>query len=131
MPNQSFLLHNPNDFRLNLVPWDRIFLYGDLWSGKTAIAQAMIKSYLSNQSLSITSPTYTYYKKYQNIYHFDLYRLPDYDTFVQIGGEEILDDTENICLIEWPEILEGKCQPTKTVRLFITTDENIRQVEID
>ena len=55
----------------------------------------------------VKSPTYVYYNKYgENVYHFDLYRLGSYDDFVNIGGEEILDDRENICLVEWPELLE-------------------------
>ncbi|MBT3728584.1 hypothetical protein HOF65_00670 [bacterium] len=38
------------------------------------------------------SPTYTYYNKYNNIYHFDLYKLKSYDEFFAIGGEDILDN---------------------------------------
>ncbi|MBT3726615.1 hypothetical protein HOG21_02715 [bacterium] len=32
----------------------------------------------------MTSPTYTYYNKYNDIYHFDLYRLKSYDEFFSI-----------------------------------------------
>ena len=91
----------------------------------------MIRDHLKNTSLSITSPTYTYYKRYGDICHFDLYRITDYDTFVQIGGEEILDDSENICLVEWPEILEGKYTPTKTVRIRTTGEGDIREAEVE
>ena len=59
----------------------------------------------------VTSPTYTYYNKYNNIYHFDLYRLQDYNEFFAIGGEDILDNNEWIILIEWPELLEKYYQP--------------------
>ena len=31
--------------------------------------------------------------------------MRSYDDFVNIGGEEILDNPNNICLIEWPELL--------------------------
>jgi tRNA threonylcarbamoyladenosine biosynthesis protein TsaE len=61
---------------------------------------------MNDPILVVRSPTYTYYQKYStSIYHFDLYRLEDYDTFVSIGGEEILGDSCTITLIEWPEIL--------------------------
>ena len=48
---------------------------------------------------SITSPTYTYYNKYTldnfiNIYHYDLYRLKDYDEFFAIWWEDILDNND-------------------------------------
>lgn len=83
-----------------------------------------------NMQMSVKSPTYTYYNKYGDIYHFDLYRLGSYDDFVNIGGEEILDDPENICLIEWPEILIGKYRPTIDVEIRKTEKEDEREVEI-
>ncbi len=84
---------------------------------------------MNDPTLIIRSPTYTYYQQYtkiqnskfkiqsqnqcmdafsdnlESIFHMDLYRLEDYDTFISIGGEEILGDTSTIALIEWPEIL--------------------------
>ncbi len=64
------------------------------------------------------SPTYTYYQKYgDNIYHFDLYRLEDYETWVSIGGEEIAEDPTTIMLIEWPEILGDRVQYTQKVSI--------------
>lgn len=75
------------------------------------------------------SPTYIYYNKYgDHIYHFDLYRLQTYDDFVNIGGEEILDNPENICLIEWPELLEGRYKPMIDVKIWKTEKEDEREV---
>jgi tRNA threonylcarbamoyladenosine biosynthesis protein TsaE len=80
-------------------------LCGDLGAGKTTISKYIIQSLLGKE-VAVKSPTYIYYNKYgENIYHFDLYRLQSYDDFVNIGGEEILDNPANICIIEWPEIL--------------------------
>jgi tRNA A37 threonylcarbamoyladenosine biosynthesis protein TsaE len=47
----------------------------------------------------------------------DLYRLEDYETWVSIGGEEILEDSSTIVLIEWPEILGDRVQYTKKISI--------------
>ena len=110
---------------------DRIFLRGDLGAGKTTISRHIISTLLGLE-MSIKSPTYVYYNKYeQNIYHFDLYRLKDYDDFVNIGWEEILDNPDNICLIEWPELLVGRYNPTIDVTIIKTEAENERELRIE
>jgi len=109
---------------------DRIFLRGDLWAGKTTISRYLVSSLLGIET-PVKSPTYIYYNKYgQNIYHFDLYRLQSYDDFVNIGGEEILDNPENICLIEWPELLVGRYDPTIDIEILKTNKEDEREIHI-
>jgi tRNA threonylcarbamoyl adenosine modification protein YjeE len=72
---------------------------------------------MNNPELIVRSPTYTYYQKYNTIYHCDLYRLEDYSTWVSIGGEEIAQSPDSILLIEWPEILGTSIVPTKKVSI--------------
>ena len=104
-----------------------IFLYGDLWTWKTTLSQILIKK-LVQKSYSITSPTYVYYNKYENIYHFDLYRLDTYDTFVSVWWEEILNSqNDEIFLIEWPQILERYIQPDISIYIENTENEKIRK----
>ncbi len=75
---------------LEVFPGDLVFLRGDLGAGKTAFVKAMAKKLSVGED--VKSPTYVYYRKYGSfLYHFDLYRVEDYETFVNIGGEEILD----------------------------------------
>jgi tRNA threonylcarbamoyladenosine biosynthesis protein TsaE len=104
-----------------------IFLYGDLWAWKTTLSKSIIQKYTKNTH-EITSPTYVYYNKYEEIYHFDLYRCRDYDEFVSIGGEEILDNNEWIILIEWPQILEGTYTPDIKIELKNTDKQNEREL---
>lgn len=111
-----------DEIEFNLLPWDRIFFYGDLGAGKSTTIRSILRKYLDNQSLIVRSPTYIYYQKYvdtvgQSIFHCDLYRLEDYSTWVSIGGEEILQDDQSIFLIEWPEILADTVTPTKKVSI--------------
>lgn len=109
------------DFLFDLHPGDRIFLIGNLGAGKTTFAQALIRRFLKNPEASITSPTYTYYQTYpDNLYHFDLYRVEHADDIIRIGAEEIFDNPESICIIEWPEILWESVTPTHIIRLTET-----------
>ncbi|MDD2891648.1 MAG: tRNA (adenosine(37)-N6)-threonylcarbamoyltransferase complex ATPase subunit type 1 TsaE [Candidatus Gracilibacteria bacterium] len=128
----QYTLTKKNFYGIPICPikGDRVFLRGDLGAGKTTISKHIISSILGVQT-SVKSPTYTYYNKYgENIYHFDLYRLESYDDFVNIGGEEILDNPENICLIEWPEILHGRFNPTIDVEILKTEKEDERRIYV-
>lgn len=102
-----------------LIPWDRIFFSGDLWSGKSSFIRALLRSHFHDEWLTVRSPTYTYYQKYgDNIYHFDLYRIEDYEDIFLIWAADIFENPQTICLIEWPEILWNSIHPTKKISLF-------------
>ncbi len=131
-----------------------IYLYGDLWAGKTTMTKHIINNLLW-YNWDITSPTYTYYncyslelkdftleKKIRNnfklqtpnskfmIYHFDLYRLKNYDEFFAIWWEEIFDNNNWIIIVEWPEIIEAYYKPDLEIRLNKTDKEDEREIEI-
>ena len=115
---------------ITLTSWDIVFLYGDLAAGKTTLSKSLIQNLLWTKT-DIKSPTYTYYNKYwEHIYHFDLYRLSNYDEFFAIGGEEILENRANICLIEWPEILTWYVTPTIEIHLRKTAKDDEREIEV-
>ncbi len=103
---QKYLLSEITNINLDLKPGDIVFLNWDLASWKTTLSKHIINDLLWVES-DVTSPTYTYYNKYgENIYHFDLYRLSNYDEFFAIWWEDILDDENNLVLIEWPDIIK-------------------------
>jgi tRNA threonylcarbamoyladenosine biosynthesis protein TsaE len=108
---------------------DTIFFYGDLGSGKTTFIRKLLQNHFKNPDLIVRSPTYTYYTQYESITHFDLYRIEEYDEFLSIGGMEIRDQKNSICLIEWPELLEWTISPTKIVHIHLQEDMS-RFVEI-
>ena len=58
----------------------------------------------------MTSPTFTIVCEYGSgripLYHFDMYRLADGSELEDIGAEEYLYGN-GVCLIEWPENVEG------------------------
>lgn len=78
-----------------------IYLSGNLGAGKTAFARSFIRFFGFKK---VKSPTYAIVEPYENskikIYHFDFYRLSDFEELELIGVREYFD---NICLIEWAE----------------------------
>jgi tRNA threonylcarbamoyladenosine biosynthesis protein TsaE len=127
---KKYILDDIKKIDIKINSWDIIFLYWDLAAWKTTISKHIINDILKINK-DITSPTYTYYNKYgQNIYHFDLYRLSNYDEFFAIGWEEILDNKENISIIEWPEILKNYFTPTIEIYLRKTQNDFEREIEI-
>ena len=121
----NYTLQNLNELPLDLKPGDIVFLIGDLWSGKTTLTKEIFFRFkIAPQT--VRSPTYTYMQEYewfnahgnkQIFHHFDLYRLNDYDDFLNIGGQEYLENSNSIKIIEWPEILFGFIKPNYTIKI--------------
>lgn len=124
---KNYSLSMLSDLEIHIKKPSIIFLYGDLGAGKTTLSQEIIHRCIPDLE-GITSPTYVYYNKYQDIYHFDLYRLKDYDEFISIGGEEILDNNEWIILIEWPELIEKYYDAD--IKIYLEKDLNDTQRSI-
>ncbi len=145
-------IYNINDLKnlkIDIEIPSIIFLYGDLWAGKTTMSKYIIND-LFWYTWNVTSPTYTYYNKYEvdnykskynhpkinsqwqkvTLYHFDLYRLKDYDEFFAIGWEEVFDNNTWIIFVEWPEILEGYYKPDLVIKLSKTDNEDEREIEV-
>ena len=83
-----------------------IMLRGELGSGKTTLIKSVLKRMGVNDS--VTSPTFSIVNEYdfsENIiYHFDLYRIVKIEELDIIGFEDYI-YSQNICFIEWPEIV--------------------------
>ena len=89
-----------------LARGDIVLLRGDIGTGKSFIARAVIQS-LQQQPEDIPSPTFTLVQTYEThvgeIWHADLYRLSSVGEVEELGLLEVFDSA--ICLIEWPDIL--------------------------
>ncbi len=86
-----------------------ILLKGDLGTGKTTFTKKLLESLGVKEDVS--SPTYTLVNEYKtpensSIFHFDLYRLNKPEEALDMGWYDYL-DSGNLCLVEWPEILES------------------------
>lgn len=126
---KKYSLDNISSLEIDIKSPCIIFLRWDLWSWKTTLAKYILNNilWISEQ---ITSPTYTYYNKYWKNFHFDLYRLQNYDEFFAIWGEEILDNNSWVILIEWPDLIEKYYKPDIEIFLKKTENELERNIEI-
>lgn len=106
-----------------------IFLKGDLWAWKTTLTKHIFNNILGIKS-EITSPTYTYYNKYWDNHHFDLYRLSNYDEFFAIWWEDVLDNNNWVIVVEWPDYIENYYKPDILINIKKTDNQNERELEI-
>lgn len=110
-----------------------IFMTGDLGSGKTTFTKGFAAGL--GYSNEVQSPTYPILNEYSNsnnfIYHFDLYRLKSVSEFLEIGGIEYLSSQNGICIIEWPELIEGFDIDNKFKISFTVNDDiSSRKIEV-
>ena len=111
-----------------------ICLYGDLGAGKTTFVQGLAEE-LGIKEV-VNSPTFLIMKKYSarrdealpRLYHFDCYRISDYQEILDLGWEEIIGGENNIIVIEWPEKIK-QILPKKRLEIkFEFVDENTRKI---
>lgn len=126
---QKYFLKYISDLKIEIKKPCLIFLKWDLWAGKTTLAKHILNDILWIEG-EVTSPTYTYYNKYLDNYHFDLYRINNYDEFFAIWWEEILDNNSWVILVEWPEIIEKYYSPDLEIILKKTENSKEREIKI-
>ncbi|MCH8518395.1 tRNA (adenosine(37)-N6)-threonylcarbamoyltransferase complex ATPase subunit type 1 TsaE [Candidatus Gracilibacteria bacterium] len=109
-----------------------IYLYGSVGMGKTTLSQILLGRFTGKQGV-FTSPTYTYYNSYgDNIYHFDLYRLQNYEEFLMIGGEDILlNRSTGYILVEWPELIEKYISADISLYIEVGDSHDTRNLRVE
>jgi tRNA threonylcarbamoyladenosine biosynthesis protein TsaE len=95
------------DLAITVCPPFSILLSGDLGSGKTTFTRFFVRSLTGDKTCSVTSPTFNIVQIYEttkgDVWHVDLYRLKEAKEIIEIGLLEAMH--ENICVIEWPDLL--------------------------
>jgi tRNA threonylcarbamoyladenosine biosynthesis protein TsaE len=91
-----------------LRPGDLVLLSGDLGTGKTALARAVIRSLVGDDDLDVPSPSFALVQPYRAgetpLLHVDLYRLTDEREVGELG---LFEQPDAIILVEWPERAPG------------------------
>lgn len=114
-----------------LQPGDTVLLIGDLGAGKTCFIQGLCSGLGVEEP--VTSPTFTLINEYQGrlpVAHFDLYRLNDPESVLDIGFDEYVHSNQ-VCLIEWADkFLEIMPADAMEVRIEIGEGER-RKLVVD
>ena len=107
-----------------------VFLfYGSMGAGKTSLIKCITDKLGVKEKAS--SPTFSIANEYLSdspIYHLDLYRIDDLEEALQAGVEEYL-FSGNVCLIEWPELIENMIgEERMEIRIEVLPDRS-RKIE--
>ena len=99
-----------------------VAFYAPMGAGKTTFTTAVCKV-LGVQEDAVSSPTFAIVNEYrggqgQPIFHFDFYRIDKPAEALDIGLYDYLDSGE-LCLMEWPENIEGLL-PEETLKVHIS-----------
>lgn len=94
--------------------------YGKMGAGKTTFTKAICE--VLGVKDVITSPTFAIVNEYtdgnnQSIYHFDFYRIKRLEEVYDMGYEDYF-YSGNLCLLEWPELIE-EVLPENAVKVTI------------
>lgn len=81
---------------------------GVMGAGKTTLISAIMEHFGSDDT--VTSPTFALVNQYgtaegEVVYHFDFYRINRIEEVFDMGYEEYF-YSGDLCLIEWPELIE-------------------------
>lgn len=90
-------------FAEKLRAGDVILYSGEMGAGKTAFTKGIAEYFGTEEE--VTSPTFALVHEYPGrvpIFHFDLYRIADYDELYAIGFFDYL-DRGGILAVEWSE----------------------------
>ena len=105
-----------------------IALYGQMGAGKTTFTTAVCNELGVKDNVG--SPTFTIVNEYRSaagepVYHFDFYRINRLSEAMDIGIWEYF-DSGALCLIEWPEMIEGLL-PEEALKVQIIADSPNRR----
>ena len=119
-------------FILDLVPEagraTLVTLSGELGAGKTALTKAVAHA-LGVEEV-VTSPTFVLEKIYllsgrpfKRLIHIDAYRLEKGSDLAALGFDELMKDSGNLILLEWPErVAEALQEPSVRISIIANHD---------
>lgn len=106
---------------INRMGEGKVFaFYGKMGTGKTTFIKALCET-LGVKDV-ITSPTFSLINEYtdgkgNSIYHFDFYRIKKLEEVYDMGYEDYF-YSGNLCLLEWPELIE-EILPENVIKVTI------------
>ncbi len=110
-----------------------VALKGDLGAGKTNFTQAVgdiigVKENMHSPTFVIQKVYSIDWKGFKNLVHIDAYRIEEESELLHLGWEEIINESENLIFIEWPENVAGII-PQSAIEVSLKfIDENTREI---
>lgn len=119
------------EFSKKLTGNEIIAMYGDLGAGKTSFTRGLARGLEVEETIS--SPTFAIVNEYSGIYplyHFDMYRIENWDDLESIGFFDYINN--GVIIIEWSENIEGSL-PSEVIKVYIdkTDKENERIIKVE
>ena len=114
------------DFLTQTEGHDLIAFHAPMGAGKTTFTTAICRA-LGVEGDAISSPTFSIVNEYRtkdgdSIFHFDFYRINKIAEALDIGFYDYV-DSGCLCLMEWPENVEG-ILPEETLIVSISVGED-------
>lgn len=86
-----------------------VLFYGPMGAGKTTLIKALCEALGVEDT--VTSPTFALVNEYSTangepVFHFDFYRIERIEEVYDLGYEEYF-YSGHLCLVEWPEKIDG------------------------
>ena len=111
----------------------RVVLFrGGMGAGKTTLISRIVA--LLGAEDTVTSPTFALVNQYEGsehcIYHFDFYRINRIEEVFDFGYEEYF-YSGDLCLVEWPEMIEALIPDDAMVVKIEVSDNDERIFEIE
>ena len=130
--DEAALARFAQDVAFTLASGDTLTLEGDLGTGKTTFARALIRALTGDAGLEVPSPTFTLVQSYSaarfDLAHFDLYRLNSPAELDELGLDAAL--KSGIAIIEWPDRAGDRLpQDRFCLRLSEGRDEDGRNLD--
>jgi tRNA threonylcarbamoyladenosine biosynthesis protein TsaE len=130
--------HSPSEteewactFAESLEPGTVIALFGELGAGKTVIAKGIGKGLGVNAP--VISPSFNYVLEYKGklpLFHADLYRIENVETFEAMGFDEYF-DRKGVFVIEWAERVRDILPPdTLWIEIESAPDSTERRIAV-
>ena len=110
---------------ITLMPTSLVVgLVGTLGAGKTTLVQAIAEA-LEIDAADVTSPTFTLLQSHRTqlrltggnddiprvLHHLDAYRVADEDEFLELGVDELFEESGAWTVIEWADRVEAVMPP--------------------
>lgn len=125
-PNQTISF--AKKFAAQLKPGTVLGLVGELGAGKTQFTKGLAQGF--GITKNITSPTFVLLKQYSlkqgSFIHIDCYRLSHPEELLDVGFNELVNDSNNIVVIEWADKIKS-IMPKKTKWIKFKTGKGENQ----